>query len=112
MGTQTDIAERIVSGGGDYLLALKANRPVLLQDVAEFFADPKHLTTDADHGRIEERRHVVSYNVDWLFLRAATPTNLAQGNSRPRVLRRITESLCLVMRRGVTRGIPVICAQA
>ena len=74
MGTQTEIAERIVAGGGDYLLALKANRPVLHQDVVEFFADPEaaeiepvHLTTDADHGRIEERRHFVSYNVDWLF---------------------------------------------
>ena len=29
MGTQTDIAEKIVGRGGDYLLALKANRPVL-----------------------------------------------------------------------------------
>lgn len=74
MGTQTEIAERIVAGGGDYLLALKANRPVLHQDVVEFFADPEateiepvHLTTDADHGRIEERRHFVSYDVDWLF---------------------------------------------
>jgi predicted transposase YbfD/YdcC len=73
MGTQTDIAERIVAGGGDYLLSLKANRPVLLKDVEDFFADPQaegiepvHLTTDADHGRIEERRHLVSYNVDWL----------------------------------------------
>ena len=73
MGTQIEIAE-IVTGGGDYLLALKANRPVLHRDVVEFFADPEaaeiepvHLTTDADHGRIEERRHFVSYNVDWLF---------------------------------------------
>jgi predicted transposase YbfD/YdcC len=74
MGTQTGIAGRIVAGGGDYLLALKANRPVLHRDVVEFFADPEateiepvHLTTDADHGRIEERSHFVSYNVDWLF---------------------------------------------
>lgn len=74
MGTQTDIAERIVAGGGDYLLSLKANWPALLKDVEDFFADPKaegiepvHTTTDADHGRIEERRHRVSYNVDWLL---------------------------------------------
>jgi predicted transposase YbfD/YdcC len=33
MGTQTDIAEKIVGRGGDYLLALKANRPVLHRDV-------------------------------------------------------------------------------
>jgi predicted transposase YbfD/YdcC len=74
MGTQTEIAERIVSGGGNYLRALKANRSVLHRDVVEFFADPEaaeiepvHLTTDADRGRIEQRRHFVSYNVDWLF---------------------------------------------
>lgn len=73
MGTQTDIAERIIAGGGDYLLPVKANWPALLNDVAEFFADPQaegiepvHVTVDADHGRIEERRHVVSYNVDWI----------------------------------------------
>jgi predicted transposase YbfD/YdcC len=74
MGTQTDIAEKIVAGGGDYLLSLKANWPVLLKDVEDFFADPKaegiepvHETIDADHGRIEERRHLVSHNVGWLL---------------------------------------------
>ena len=74
MGTQTEIAEKIVARGGDYLLALKANRPVLHQDVAEFFDDPpndmlepEHATTDGDHDRIEERHHVVCHKVDWLF---------------------------------------------
>ena len=74
MGTQTDIAEKIVERGGDYLLALKANRPLLHHDVEEFFkappADmlqPVHDTTDGDHGRIEERHHVVCHEVDWLF---------------------------------------------
>lgn len=74
MGTQTDIAEKIVERGGDYLLALKANRPLLHHEVEEFFkappADmlqPVHDTTDGDHGRIEERHHVVCHEVDWLF---------------------------------------------
>lgn len=74
MGTQTEIAEKIVGRGGDYLLALKANRPVLQRDVAAFFDDPPagmlepaHATTDADHGRIEQRRHLVCHKVDWLF---------------------------------------------
>jgi predicted transposase YbfD/YdcC len=73
MGTQTKIAETIVRGGGDYLLALQENRPVLYADVAAFFADPAaeacqvFETTDADHGRIEQRRHVVHQQVDWLF---------------------------------------------
>lgn len=74
MGTQIDIAQKIVARGGDYLLALKANRPVLHRDVGDFFDDPpqemlepEHCTTDGDHGRVEERRHVVCHDVDWLF---------------------------------------------
>jgi hypothetical protein len=26
-----------------------------------------HETIDADHGRLEERRHLVCHDVDWLF---------------------------------------------
>lgn len=73
IGTQTKIAETIVQRGGDYLLALKANRPVMLRDVEAFFADPAAAdldiveTTDGEHGRIEIRRHTVCHQVDWLF---------------------------------------------
>jgi len=74
MGTQTEIADKIVARGGDYLLALKGNRPLLHKEVVAFFDDPlaemlkpAHETTDGDHGRIEERRHVVCHEVDWLF---------------------------------------------
>ena len=74
IGTQAAIAETIVARGGDYLLALKGNRPALFADVVAFFADPPtdmtlsaHTTTDADHGRIEERRHRVCHNTRWLF---------------------------------------------
>lgn len=74
MGTQTAIAEAVVRRGADYLLALKANRPATHDGVVAFFADPPadvaaaaHVTIDADHGRIEERRHLVCHDVDWLF---------------------------------------------
>jgi predicted transposase YbfD/YdcC len=73
MGTQVEIAETIIEGGGDYCLALKGNHPVLHADVERFFADPgadelpAHTTIDGDHGRIEERRHVVCHDVEWLF---------------------------------------------
>lgn len=66
-------AETILDRGGDYLLALKANRPRTLKDVEDYLADPcaavagRHETTDADHGRIETRRHAVVHDVDWLF---------------------------------------------
>ena len=45
----------------------------MMADVAALFADPKaaafeaHTTVDADHGRIETRRHRVCHEVDWLF---------------------------------------------
>jgi predicted transposase YbfD/YdcC len=74
IGTQSAIAETIVARGGDYLLALKGNRPALFRDVVDFFADPPadmieppHVTTDADHGRIEQRRHSVCHSTEWLF---------------------------------------------
>lgn len=73
MGTQTAIAEIIVKRGGDYLLALKGNRPATHDDVARFFADPPagllrepYQTTDNDHGRLEIRRHSVCHQVDWM----------------------------------------------
>ncbi len=73
MGTQKDIAAKVIEGGGDYCLALKENHPLLHAEVERFFADPAqamistHTTTDGDHGRIEERRHTVCHDVGWLF---------------------------------------------
>ena len=62
MGTQKQIAERVVDKGADYLLALKGNQASLHDDAALFFADPalsancaRMQETDAGHGRIEER---------------------------------------------------------
>ena len=72
MGTQTKIAETILARGADYLLALKDNQRSLAEEVALFFDTPEQRslapfeTTDADHGRIETRRHWVSHDVAWL----------------------------------------------
>src|SRR5215208_59560 len=58
IGTQNEIARTILTRGGNYLLALKANRPATFKDVEAFFADPPPngietcTTTDGDHGRI------------------------------------------------------------
>ena len=74
IGTQRAIAEAIQARGGNYLLALKANRPLTHAEVAAFFAAPPpgmpvqtHQTADGEHGRIEVRRHSVCHVVDWLF---------------------------------------------
>src|SRR5690349_835781 len=73
IGTQVEIAATILGRGGDYLLALKENRPAMFADVEAFFADPPpgavdtFETTDGGHGRIEVRRHAVCHDVAWLF---------------------------------------------
>ena len=72
MHAQAETADVVLARGGDYLFALKANRPAMLREVEAFFADPPaplaaFETTDADHGRIETRRCRVSHDVDWIF---------------------------------------------
>ena len=74
MGTQTQIAQTILDGGGDYVLALKQNRPATFTEVETLFAAPPqslaietHQTIDGGHGRIETRRHSVCHDVEWLF---------------------------------------------
>lgn len=74
MGTQTAVAQAILDGGGDYVLALKENWPATYAQVEQMFAEPSaslnihhHQTVDADHGRIETRKHAICHEVDWLF---------------------------------------------
>ena len=62
IGTQKDIAARILAQKADYILALKGNQGTLQDDAAQFFADPvlaqdcpHHEQTASGHGRIEER---------------------------------------------------------
>ena len=68
---------------GQWLFALKANRPLVLAEVKRFLADPatlveRHTTTDADHGRIEVRRHTVSHDVAWLLFDRRYPNEPAR----------------------------------
>lgn len=67
MGCQTKIAQEIVDGGADYILALKGNQGILHQEVADFFTEALQdeqeklalsyaESTCGDHGRIETRR--------------------------------------------------------
>jgi predicted transposase YbfD/YdcC len=83
IGAQGAIAEAILRRGGDYLLALKANRPATLKDVEAFFAEPPpgavdtFEATDGDHGRIAIRRHAVCHDVAWLFSDRRYPGEVA-----------------------------------
>ena len=77
MGCQRKISHQIIDKKVDYLIGLKCNQGKLRKDVELFFDE--HLkrdiggdfvrqieTVDADHGRIETRRHTVCSNIDWL----------------------------------------------
>lgn len=70
---QGETVRLVLERGGDYLFALKKNRPATLVDVETWFADPAAApaetlqTTDADHGRLEIRRHEVVHDVAWRF---------------------------------------------
>lgn len=66
MGTQKDIAQKIIAKGGDYVLALKGNQELLFQMVMAYidaqqktdFANcqvSRHTTNNKGHGRTEER---------------------------------------------------------
>jgi predicted transposase YbfD/YdcC len=69
MGTQTAIAEQIVGGDADYILALKGNQGTLHQGVIDYideqcksdFADVQTrrlITEETGHGRHEIRSHI------------------------------------------------------
>ena len=68
MGTQKAIAEQIVDGGGDYVLALKRNQEKLHDSVVDYvieqmdndFADVtvrQYVTEETGHGRTEKREY-------------------------------------------------------
>ncbi len=73
MGCQKAIAQTIIAGQADYVLALKENHPTLYEDV-QLWLDtevtrgrlPVLATVEKDHGRIEIRRTVLSSAIDWL----------------------------------------------
>lgn len=67
-----EIAKAIRDNDADYVLSVKENQPSLLREIATYFADADPYEVDVvvdldkDHGRIEQRRCLVSRRVDWL----------------------------------------------
>lgn len=77
MGCQRTIVETIVAQKADYVLSLKGNQGTLHENVQLFFqtqrqADFKelcfdyHETVEADHGKIEIRKHWTTSDIAWL----------------------------------------------
>jgi len=76
MGCQKQIAQKIIDGGGDYLLQVKANQPTLHDEVKLLFDEAdaagfegmrhaRHETVEKDHGRIETRRLDSTWDIGW-----------------------------------------------
>ncbi len=98
--TQRAVARAIRASGGDYLLAVKANQPALLADVAASFApgaDDTGLvgvvcTATRHGGRIEQRRLTASVALvgysDWPGLRQALRLERRVLDKRTGALRR------------------------
>lgn len=70
MGTQKDIAEKIIKNKADYILALKGNHSYLKQDVESLCSrmqpDDENEMVDKGHGRIETRTCKVFKKLDLL----------------------------------------------
>jgi predicted transposase YbfD/YdcC len=77
MGTQKDIAKKIIEKKGDYVLALKGNQSTLQTDVIDYFkfAISEHFkdidykyyrTLDKGHGRVEKRKYYLINDINWL----------------------------------------------
>jgi len=79
MGTQKNIAAKIIEKKADYILALKENHTTFYEEVQTLFSDQETLddfsmqgkrleestALDKGHGRLETRRCVVIEAVDW-----------------------------------------------
>jgi len=80
MGTQKEIAEKIIEKEADYILQVKGNQETLLEDIALYFekdifpCKKKELEKEGryykeisfDHGRQEIREYYVENHMEWL----------------------------------------------
>ena len=79
MGTQVEIADKILQHKADYLLPLKGNQPTLETEVDDYFrtapADElvAKTTVEKGHGRIETRTYTASRAVDWITSQRTYP---------------------------------------
>jgi predicted transposase YbfD/YdcC len=69
--TQKEIAEKIIDGGGNYVMALKGNQGTLFEDVKLYFSEIHEGMScwqmlEKNRGRIEIRTCTVSSDIGWL----------------------------------------------
>lgn len=79
MGTQKNIARKIIVREADYVLALKNNQKGLYEDVSLYFQEAiknnfkeepheYYETVEKGHGRLEKRQYWLVTEIDWLKL--------------------------------------------
>jgi len=80
MGTQKEIVGEITGKSGDYVLALKGNHGVFHEEVEAYWEDAQlrkeaddYETTEKGHGRLEQRRHWNTEDLDWFRDKAKWP---------------------------------------
>ena len=80
MGTQKEIARKIIHKNADYILQVKGNQQTLMDDIREYFekdvfTEKKDALEKArryykdlckEHGRIEKREYYVENDIEWL----------------------------------------------
>lgn len=77
MGCQTEIADKIVEKGADYVLALKGNQSNLVDEVENYFQQAESIdfegvecdaigSKEYAHGREEKREVYITEDIDWL----------------------------------------------
>ena len=80
MGTQREIAEKIIERGADYILQVKGNQPALMEDIRLRFEEDiltqgkDSLEKDgryfkdicSEHGRMETREYYIENDAGWL----------------------------------------------
>lgn len=83
MGCQKKISEKIISAGGDYVIALKGNQNTLFKAISKHFNNPFDMshcklvdvseTKECNRGRIEKRKCRVTEALDGLNLKEQWP---------------------------------------
>lgn len=99
MFTQREVAKKIISKGGDYLISVKANQPSLLEDIKQAFVEQWWMadtltqakSLDLYAGRIEERvlkasTAMIGYS-DWPGLKRVLKMERKITNKRTEVSR-------------------------
>jgi predicted transposase YbfD/YdcC len=103
-GCQTKIVEKIRNGGGNYTIALKGNQGTLRDEAENFFTQAREFdyqeancesasNYEKGHGRIEERKIVVTNQLDWLECKSKWRdlTSLIEITSRRTIGEKTTE---------------------